>query len=100
MTGATPLHHSPQRRGKSSFAQVAFDVGGTFTDFVLQDAEGRLHTGKRLTTYPDPTGACLEGLDEIMARTGALWPELARAVHGSTLGSRWGVQGNGANGGL
>jgi N-methylhydantoinase A len=67
--------------------QVAFDVGGTFTDFVLQDAEGRLHTGKRLTTYPDPSRACLEGLDELMASSGAPWPELARAVHGTTLGS-------------
>jgi N-methylhydantoinase A len=80
-----------------SSVQVAFDVGGTFTDFVLQDAEGRLHTGKRLTTYPDPTGACLEGLDEIMARTGAVWPELARAVHGSTLGSNLVIERKGAD---
>ena len=67
--------------------QVAFDVGGTFTDFVLQDAAGRLHTGKRLTTYPDPGEACLAGLDEVMARAGVSWPDLARAVHGTTLGS-------------
>jgi N-methylhydantoinase A len=67
--------------------QVAFDVGGTFTDFVLQDAEGRLHTGKRLTTYPDPSQACIEGLEELMARTGTPWPALQRAVHGTTLGS-------------
>jgi len=68
-------------------AQIAFDVGGTFTDFVLQDAEGRLHTGKRLTTYPDPSDACLAGLDELVRRTGIGWPEVARAVHGTTLGS-------------
>ena len=67
--------------------QVAFDVGGTFTDFVLQDSAGRLHTGKRLTTYPDPAEACLAGLDEVMARAGVTWAELARAVHGTTLGS-------------
>ncbi len=67
--------------------QVAFDVGGTFTDFVLQDADGRLHTLKRLTTYPDPARACLEGLDELVARAGVPWPDLARAVHGTTLGS-------------
>jgi N-methylhydantoinase A len=68
-------------------AQVAFDVGGTFTDLVLQDAEGSLHTGKHLTTYPDPSDACLAGLDELMQRTGIPWHELARAVHGTTLGS-------------
>lgn len=61
--------------------------GGTFTDFVLQDANGRLHTGKRLTTYPDPSEACLAGLDELMRRTGIAWQDLARAVHGTTLGS-------------
>jgi len=67
--------------------QVAFDVGGTFTDFVLQDAEGRLHTHKRLTTYPDPSEACMAGLDEVFATAGVSWTELARAVHGTTLGS-------------
>jgi N-methylhydantoinase A len=67
--------------------QVAFDVGGTFTDFVLQDAEGRLHTRKRLTTYPDPTDACLAGLDELFAEAGMPWSQLERAVHGTTLGS-------------
>src|SRR5499427_2291952 len=68
-------------------AQVAFDVGGTFTDLVLQDAHGSLHTGKHLTTYPDPSDACLAGLDELMQRTGTPWHELTRAVHGTTLGS-------------
>jgi N-methylhydantoinase A len=67
--------------------QVAFDVGGTFTDFVLQDDAGRLHTAKRLTTYPDPSDACLAGLDAMMRESGASWNDLARAVHGTTLGS-------------
>jgi N-methylhydantoinase A len=67
--------------------QVAFDVGGTFTDVVLQDAAGRLHTGKRLTTYPDPSDACLAALDEVLSRAGVAWADLARAVHGTTLGS-------------
>ena len=67
--------------------QVAFDVGGTFTDVVLQDAHGRLHSGKRLTTYPDPSEACLVALDEVVARAGVHWAELDRAVHGTTLGS-------------
>ncbi|MBJ7601591.1 MAG: hydantoinase/oxoprolinase family protein [Candidatus Dormibacteraeota bacterium] len=64
--------------------QLAFDVGGTFTDFVLQDDSGRLHTAKKLTTYPDPTPACLAGLDELIQRAGVSWHEIARAVHGTT----------------
>jgi len=67
--------------------RMGFDVGGTFTDFVLQSPTGELTTAKRLTTYPDPSAACLEGLDELMTRAGIPWEELAQAVHGTTLGS-------------
>ncbi|HUF91664.1 MAG TPA: hydantoinase/oxoprolinase family protein [Candidatus Limnocylindria bacterium] len=67
--------------------RVGFDVGGTFTDFVLQSPAGDLLTGKRLTTYPDPSAACVEGLDELMARAGVAWGDVAQAVHGTTLGS-------------
>jgi len=67
--------------------RVGFDVGGTFTDFVLQAPSGELTTAKRLTTYPDPSAACLEGLDELVERAGVPWAELVQAVHGTTLGS-------------
>src|SRR5262252_3365568 len=65
--------------------RVGFDVGGTFTDFVLQSPTGELTTAKRLTTYPDPSAACLAGLDELTATIG--WDEIAQVVHGTTLGS-------------
>ena len=78
---------TPPRRAGGPSVQVAFDVGGTFTDFVLQDSGGRLHTHKVLTTYPDPSEACLVGLDELFTRAGVGWSTLARAVHGTTLGS-------------
>src|SRR5881296_241627 len=67
--------------------RVGFDVGGTFTDFVLQAPSGELLTAKRLTTYPDPSEACLAGLDELCARSGVAWRDVAQAVHGTTLGS-------------
>jgi N-methylhydantoinase A len=67
--------------------RVGFDVGGTFTDFVMQSPAGELLTGKRLTTYPDPSAACLAGLDELVARGGVRWGDIAQAVHGTTLGS-------------
>jgi N-methylhydantoinase A len=67
--------------------RVGFDVGGTFTDFVLQAPTGELTTAKRLTTYPDPSDACLAGLDELVARAGVGWADVAQAVHGTTLGS-------------
>ena len=67
--------------------RVGFDVGGTFTDFALQADDGRLLTGKRLTTPDDPARACVEGLRELVARAGLGWADLAQAVHGTTLGS-------------
>jgi N-methylhydantoinase A len=67
--------------------RVGFDVGGTFTDFALQADDGRLLTGKRLTTPDDPARACVEGLRELVARAGLGWADLVQAVHGTTLGS-------------
>jgi N-methylhydantoinase A len=67
--------------------RIGFDVGGTFTDFVLQTPSGEIVTGKRLTTYPDPSEACLAGLDALMDGAGAPWAALVQAVHGTTLGS-------------
>jgi N-methylhydantoinase A len=67
--------------------RVGFDVGGTFTDFALQADDGRLLTGKRLTTPDDPARACVEGLRELIGRAGLGWADLVQAVHGTTLGS-------------
>jgi N-methylhydantoinase A len=80
--------------------RVGFDVGGTFTDFVLQTPSGELITAKRLTTYPDPSEACLAGLDELAARSGMRWSELAEAVHGTTLGSNIVIERKGRGVGL
>ncbi|PYN01528.1 MAG: methylhydantoinase [Candidatus Rokuibacteriota bacterium] len=67
--------------------RVGFDVGGTFTDFVLQSPSGDLLTAKRLTTYPDPSEACLAGLDDLLAQSAVSWSDVSQATHGTTLGS-------------
>src|SRR6266536_4961717 len=77
--------------------RIGFDVGGTFTDFVLQKADGGLLTGKRLTTYPDPAEACLAGLDELIGQSGLQWADLQQAVHGTTLGSNIVIERKGRN---
>src|SRR5256884_172120 len=77
------------RSGGADFVsyRIGFDVGGTFTDFVLQSPAGELTTAKRLTTYPDPSEACLAGLDALLAGARVAWSDVAQAVHGTTLGS-------------
>ena len=77
--------------------RVGFDVGGTFTDFALQADDGRLLTGKRLTTPDDPARACVDGLRELVARAGLGWADLAQAVHGTTLGSNVVIERKGGN---
>jgi N-methylhydantoinase A len=55
------------------------DVGGTFTDLALYDAQARTLTlNKLLTTPDDPARAILEGLAAMAARAG-------QVVHGTTL---------------
>ena len=86
--------------GRARSFRVGFDVGGTFTDFALQAEDGRLLTGKRLTTPHDPARACVEGLRELVERAGLGWPDLAQAVHGTTLGSNIVIERKGRNLGL
>ncbi len=79
---------------------IAFDVGGTFTDFALKAPAGELITGKRLTTYPDPSEACLAGLDELLGEAGVAWSDVAQLVHGTTLGSNVVIEGKARGVGL
>jgi len=65
---------------------LAVDIGGTFTDIVALDLpSGRVSVEKLLTTYPDPSGAVLEGVSDLLERS-CLAPESIRyVVHGTTL---------------
>ncbi len=45
--------------------RIANDVGGTFTD-VAWISDGRIFTGKVLTTYPDPSVGVFKTLDDII----------------------------------
>ena len=52
--------------------RFGFDIGGTFTDFVLLDeVTGELHTYKTLTTPENPGEAVIEGWDVLLKRAGA-----------------------------
>jgi 5-oxoprolinase (ATP-hydrolysing) len=66
--------------------RIGFDIGGTFTDFILLDNERteiRLH--KCLTTPADPSVGALEGLDEIIAAAGLRMSDIEEITHGTTL---------------
>jgi N-methylhydantoinase A len=50
--------------------EIAVDVGGTFTDLVLQDAGGRVRTFKSPTTPGELVGGILEGLNLVAGHMG------------------------------
>lgn len=73
------------------------DVGGTFTDFVVIDADGTVRTHKEPTTYPDPTRGILTGIRASEQDTGV--PEedvLVDVVHATTLATNALIERRGA----
>jgi 5-oxoprolinase (ATP-hydrolysing) len=65
---------------------VGFDIGGTFTDFVLLDrATGGMRIHKHLTTPIDPASGALEGLMELLAQAGLTLEQVGCIIHGTTL---------------
>ena len=64
--------------------RFGFDIGGTFTDFVLIDEQsGAIRTHKTLTTPHDPALAVLQGWQELVSAAEA--PHVESAIHGTTL---------------
>jgi 5-oxoprolinase (ATP-hydrolysing)/N-methylhydantoinase A len=81
--------------------RIGFDIGGTFTDFILLDsarADIRLH--KCLTTPEDPSIGALAGLTEIVAAAGLTLGDVDEIVHGTTLVTNALIERRGAKLGL
>src|ERR1041385_2123679 len=67
--------------------RVGVDIGGTFTDIVLLDPDGRIHTKKVSSSVDDYARAIVEGLREVFAETGLGGADLAEVLHGTTVAS-------------
>ena len=68
----------------NSSLRFGFDIGGTFTDFVLIDeASGAISTHKTLTTPHDPASAVLEGWQQLVRSDRPA--QVSSAIHGTTL---------------
>ena len=81
--------------------RVGFDIGGTFTDFILVDeANRRLHLHKCLTTPEDPSIAALAGLSDLLAAAGVDLVQVGHIVHGTTLVTNSIIERSGARLGL
>ncbi|MYF90067.1 MAG: hydantoinase/oxoprolinase family protein, partial [Boseongicola sp. SB0676_bin_33] len=77
--------------------RLAIDIGGTFTDTVLVDGDGRiLATAKTPTTPPEPALGALEGARHALAATSASWDEIGGCIHGTTLATNALIERRGA----
>ena len=82
----------PQR---SNDIRLGADIGGTFTDIVL-DVRGTLFSTKVLTTYAAPEQAILDGV-AIVARDAGIAPgEIGMVIHGTTLATNALIERRGA----
>ena len=64
--------------------RIGADVGGTFTDVVLETGSGMFST-KVLTTYDAPERGILDGVRSVVAEAGAALADLEAFIHGTTL---------------
>src|SRR3954470_22810778 len=83
---------------------IGIDVGGTFTDCVMIDAEGRSIVEKTFTTPRDPSEGVLAGLEKLAAKAeaplGDFLRRVRRIVHGTTITTNAVLTGNGVKTGF
>lgn len=81
--------------------RVAFDIGGTFTDFVLHDGtKGTTHALKVPTTLRDPGEAVIAGLEKILAMAGIAGSDVGMVLHATTVATNAVLERKGAATGL
>jgi N-methylhydantoinase A len=79
----------------SSRTRLGVDIGGTFTDVVLE-AGGKLHSTKVLTTYSAPEDAIIEGLHRVCEKAGIAASTIDQVIHGTTLATNALIERRGA----
>jgi N-methylhydantoinase A len=75
--------------------RLGVDIGGTFTDVVL-DTGASLHTAKVLTTLEAPERGVITGIDAVLAKAGIGFGDLDLVIHGTTLATNALIERKGA----
>src|SRR5690348_15407162 len=78
-----------------SRTRLAVDIGGTFTDVVL-DMPDRLLSTKLLTTHASPEEAVIAGTQAILREAGIAASSLDLVIHGTTLATNALIERKGA----
>ncbi|WP_322865020.1 hydantoinase/oxoprolinase family protein [Aquicoccus sp. G2-2] len=75
--------------------RLGVDIGGTFTDVVLETGTTR-HSTKVLTTYAAPEDAIIEGLHRVCSEAGVQPNAIEQIIHGTTLATNALIERRGA----
>ena len=75
--------------------RMGVDIGGTFTDVVLEVGEKQYST-KVLTTYLAPEDAIIDGLKQVCGKAGIEPSEIDQIIHGTTLATNALIERRGA----
>ncbi|NJO37087.1 MAG: hydantoinase/oxoprolinase family protein, partial [Rhizobiales bacterium] len=81
---------------KTSPIRAGVDIGGTFTDVVLEVGAERFST-KVLTTHATPEDAILDGIGQVCARAGIDPGAIGQVIHGTTLATNALIERRGAH---
>ncbi|NIR34770.1 MAG: hydantoinase/oxoprolinase family protein, partial [Actinobacteria bacterium] len=76
--------------------RIGADVGGTFTDIVLERTDGTYASVKLLTTHDGPDRAILDGIDLIARGEGVDLADVDQIIHGTTLATNALIERRGA----
>ena len=79
----------------SSKIRLGVDIGGTFTDVVLEK-DSQLFSTKVLTTYSAPEEAILDGIGQVCAKANVETSEIGQIIHGTTLATNALIERRGA----
>ena len=79
--------------------RIGADVGGTFTDIVIESAGSR-HSAKVLTTRDAPERGILDGISRVADEAGIDLRTVDRIIHGTTLATNALIERKGARTGL
>ncbi len=79
----------------SKTARLGVDIGGTFTDVVLEH-DGGMYSTKVLTTYAAPEDAIIDGMHQVCKQAGVVANVIGQIIHGTTLATNALIERRGA----
>ncbi len=71
-------------KNQNQNARIGVDIGGTFTDVVLEVGDNR-YTVKIMTTSDEPATACMYGIEEVLNQAEIDADAVDLIIHGTTL---------------